>query len=89
MELYCEMTDEELSKVDLVDFTGLSIGDRVMHRNEGKHGGNSSRINYGLGTVVGHTLQGLTVWGGLCVTVKVLWDNGEKVEMIYSLAIKQ
>lgn len=87
-QLYFEMTDEEISRIDLVAFTGLKIGDRVTHINAGKHGGNGTIISSQTGTVVAHQNQGLHHWGGLCVTVTVKWDDGSSYEMDYSYAKK-
>ncbi len=88
IKLYCEMTDKELQQVDLIDFTGLNVGDKVTHKNAGGSGGSSGKIYEGQGTVMGHTMQGLYAWGGLCVTVDVAWNNGERYELGYSLAKK-
>ena len=87
-KLCAEMTDEELSQVDLIQFTGLKIGDRVTHANAGQHGGNSTTISSQTGTIVGHKNQGLHHWGGLCVTVSVQWDDGSHYDMVYNLAKK-
>lgn len=88
MKLFCEMTDEELNQVNLVEFTKLTVGDRVTHKNAGQSGGSSGRIFEGQGTVYSHTMQGLYSWGGLCVTVGVKWDNGEDYQIGYSLCRK-
>ena len=88
LKLYSDMTDDELAKVDLVQFTGLKIGDRVTHANAGKVGGNATRISSQTGTIVSHQNNGLYHWGGLCVTVTIKWDNGSEYDMVYSLAKK-
>lgn len=86
MKLYAEMTDEELEQVDLAVFTKLNIGDRISHANEGKM--YCPKVGT-LGTVVGHQNQGVHHWGGLCVTIDVLWDGEtESMRMVYSLAKK-
>jgi hypothetical protein len=82
------MSDAELDAVNLVQFTGLEIGDRVVHANAGQHGGNGMTISSQTGTIVGHKNQGLHHWGGLCVTVSVAWDDGSQYEIVYSLAKK-
>lgn len=88
MKLFVDMTEKELESVDLVQFTKLNIGDRVSHKNAGQHGGNGSTISSQLGTIVGHQNQGLHHWGGLCVTVRVRWDDGSETTMVHTLAIK-
>ncbi len=87
-KFFFEMTENELEQVDLVKFTGLNIGDRITHANAGKHGGNGSIISSQLGTIVGHNNEGLTAAGSLCVSVKVLWDDGRQYTMLYNLAKK-
>jgi hypothetical protein len=74
------------NEIDLQDFTGLKLGQRVTHRNAGQHGGNGTTISSQLGTVVGFDFQGEYSWGGACVTVDVLWDDKTKTRMVYSLA---
>jgi hypothetical protein len=88
MKLFCEMPEDELEKVDLVEFTKLKIGDRVTHKNAGQHGGSGTTISAQRGTIIGHDNQGLYHWGGLCVTVRVLWDDGTETCIGYSLARK-
>lgn len=87
-KLYAEMTEQELLQVDLVQFSKLKIGDRVIHANAGQSAGSAGIISSQLGTVIGHQNQGTHFWGGLCVTVLVQWDDGSNYEMIYNLAKK-
>lgn len=84
-KLYAEMTENELSKVDLIEFTKLKIGQRVSHINAGNWGGNGI-ISSQLGTVIAHQNQGIHHWGGLCVTITVKWDDNSQYDMVYSLA---
>lgn len=84
MKFTFEMSEEELDAIDLVEFTKLKIGQRVRHANEGQR--YCPKIGT-LGTVVAHQNQGLYSWGGLCVTVDVLFDGETKTEcMVYHLA---
>jgi hypothetical protein len=81
--MFFEMTDDELYKVDLEQFTKLAVGTRVRHKNAGKTAGGI--IEDVVGTVVKHHNNGLHSWGGLCVTTEVRWDNGETYDLVYSL----
>ena len=87
-KFFHEMTDEELKEVDLIDYTGLKVGDRISHVNAGYFLGNGSIISSQLGTVMGHQNRGLRPWGGLCVVITVLWDDGEEHYMDSSFAKK-
>lgn len=84
-QFYCEMTDEELEKVDLVQFTKLNVGDRVTHKNAGKRYCPPVGCQ---GTILSHQNQGCNAWGGLVVTVDVAFDNGDQFRMVYDLAVK-
>lgn len=87
-KFFIDMTDEELSRVNLEEFTKLKIGDKITHMNAGKPAGSAGIIFDGEGIIVSMHNQGLYSWGGLCVTIGVDWDNGESYTMLYSLAKK-
>lgn len=83
---HIEQQDRE---VDLEKFTGFAIGDRVIHKNRGRHGGNGTILSDGLGTVFGFSYQGEYSWGGACVLCWVAWDDGrDYTELVYNLLEK-
>lgn len=69
------MTEEQILSI-----TGLIIGQKVIHANEGQGaGGNYGRINLGVGEVLSVKYEGPNEWkdGGCTFSVKVKWSNGE------------
>lgn len=84
---YSIFEDKEI-EVDLREFTGLNVGDKIKHRNRGVFAGSNGKIKDQIGTVRDIIHNGTYADGSICVLVNVLWEDGENYNMVYHLAEK-